>query len=576
MDNPRIGVYVCHCGTNISKMVDVVAVAEAMAKQPNVVVSKEYKYMCSDPGQDLIIKDIHENNLNRIVVAACSPRMHEPTFRKALEKAGLNPYYFEMANIREQDSWVHTDKAIATQKAKYLIKSAIAKVALNEPLEKREVEINPSTIVIGAGISGIAAALNIADAGKQVFLVERTERLGGIMADLDITYPYLDNVSELLNPLTTRVINHPNIKLHLNSTVKEIKGYIGNFEAIITSANKTETEVKIGNIIVTTGVKTFNPDSIEEYNYKKIPNIVTSIEFEKMISRGDVSVNNPKYIAIINCVGSLNKKYHEYCSRVCCSSALKYANQLSKMLPDSFIFNLYTDMRAFGLGCEELYTQTSRSNTTFLMFNKDELPKVRKANEGSKCAMYIEINEKISGETVDVPADLIILMVGMEAQVDAKEVAHLVGISMCQNDFYIERHPKLDPVATTTDGVFIAGGCQGPKDINDCISQAQATAARVLGLIARGRVQVESTTSFINDKQCSGCKTCVKMCPYGAIYFDEEKKVSIVNEILCKGCGTCTAACPSSAITSRHFTDRQIISQIKGLLIHEDVYAGKN
>ena len=561
--------YVCWCGTNIAKMVDVEHVSKELEKLPDVIISRDYKYMCSDPGQDLIIKDIKENNLNRIVVSACSPRIHELTFHKAMEKAGLNPYLFEMANIREQDSWVHTDRKEATEKAKSLILGAINKVRWHEALEKRSVDINPDTLIIGGGIAGLTAALEIADAGKKVYLVEKTDKLGGHAANIDLTFPFMNSVQQMLNPKIEKVINHPNIELFLETRIDEAFGYVGNFETTIKKENE-EIQLKFGNIIVATGLKTFDPGGIENYGYGKLPDVVTSSEFERMLKEGKIQTNagnDPRHVAIIHCVGSRNSDFHEYCSRTCCMTALKYANQLRSALPEANIYEAYADMMAFGKGCEELYLATSRKNVTFLMFDqKDNLPKIRKADSKHNFEMLIEINDKLSGVTVDVPADLVILMVAQEAHENAKEVAHAVGVSMCGNAFYIEKHPKLDPVATTTDGVYVVGSCQAPKDIPDSVSQARAAAARILASISFGSVEVEVTTAVVNEDLCCGCQTCINVCPYTAISYDEEKQVSVVNEILCKGCGTCGSTCPTGAIRSRHFTDQQILSQIEGLL----------
>jgi len=574
MEEKRIGVYVCWCGSNIAKMVDVEAVAEEIGKLPNVAISKSYKYMCSDPGQDLIVKDIKEHKLNRIVVSACSPRIHELTFRKALQNAGLNPYLFEMANIREHVSWVHDDREEATRKAKALVRASVERVSFHEPLDKRTVDINPATLVIGGGISGMASALEIADAGKQVYIVEKSDKLGGHTANMDLTFPHMQPAGQLIEPKIQRVSNHPNIKVFLNTTIDETFGYIGNFEAEVEQDGK-KTEIKFGNTIVATGLKTFDPKVIDVYGYGKLPNVVTSVEFEQMLKSGTIQTKDgkePKHIAIIHCVGSRHPEYHEYCSRTCCMVALKYANQLRSALPDSNIFDIYADMRAFGKKCEEFYMNTAKRNILFLNFDQQQglpridMPQISKAQPCDGCEMIIEMNERLSGEKIEVPADLVILMVGMEAHESAKEVAHSVGISMCGNEFYIERHPKLDPVATTTDGVYIVGACQGPKDITDSVAQARAAAARVLGTIALGQVEVELTTAVVDEDICCGCQTCVKVCPYTAISYDEEKNVSVVNEVLCKGCGTCGSACPTGAIRSRHFTDQQIISQIRGLM----------
>lgn len=573
MEESRIGVYVCWCGTNISLMVDVDHVAKEIAKLPGVVVSKDYKYMCSDPGQEMIINDIKEHKLERVVVASCSPRMHEVTFRSALEKAGLNPYMLQMANIREQVSWVHTDRAEATDKARKLVSAAVKRVNYHEALEKRYVDVNPNTLVIGGGIAGISAALEIADSGEKVFLIEKTDKLGGHVVDIDLTFPYMSSAKQMMEPILQRVINHPNIKIYLETHITDISGFIGNFETSIMPQKGEKVNLKFGNIIVATGLKPFNPSPINNYGYSKLPDVYTSVEFEKMLSTGRILTRDgkiPKSIAIIHCVGSRNKDFNQYCSRTCCMVALKFANQIRSSIPDANIFDIYADMRSFGKDCEELYESTSRKDVMFLVFDqKSGLPKIQKAEAKSKSSMMISMKEELFGDTIEIPADMVILMVGMEAQDDAKDTARVVGISMCGNDFYIEKHPKLDPVATTTEGVYIVGSCQGPKDIPDSVTQAKAAAARVLETINVGTVEMEANTTYINENICCGCQTCIKVCPYSAISFDADKKISVVNEALCKGCGTCGSACPTGATHIKHFTDDQILSQIEGLMYPE-------
>lgn len=576
MEEPRIGVYICWCGTNIANMVDVEDVANTMAELENVIISRNYKYMCSDPGQELIIKDIKEHKLNRIVVSACSPRIHELTFRKALENAGLNPYLFEMANIREQVSWVHNDREMATLKAKSLVAAAIKRVNFHEELDKRSVEVNPATLVIGGGIAGMTAAIEIAESGNKVYLVERSSELGGIVSKIDLTFPYLYSGQQLINAVKERLHQNENIEVLLNTEVEDITGYIGNFETIL-PLNGKQQEIKFGNIIVATGLKPFDPGIIQDYGYGRLPDVVTALEFEEMLMQGsirDSRGNDPKNVLIVHCVGSRNVKHHSYCSRTCCMTALKFSNQIRSALPVANIYQLYSDMRAIGKGCEELYTETGRRNVMFLMYDhKGDPPEMRRALRSENCNIVAHVHEKLSGEDIEIPADLVILMNSMEAHEDAKKVSHAVGISMCGNKFFIEKHPKLDPVATTTDGVYIAGSCQSPKDIPDAVSQARAAAARVLASISMGKVIIDLATAQVNEDLCCGCQTCISVCPYTAISFDEEKKVSVVNEILCKGCGTCGSACPTGAIKTRHFTDQQILSQIEGLLEKDKNYA---
>jgi heterodisulfide reductase subunit A2 len=570
MEEPRIGVYICWCGTNIAKMVDVEAVAAEVSKLPYVAISKTYKYMCSDPGQELVIKDIRGHRLNRVVVAACSPRIHELTFRKACEKAGINPYLFEMANIREQDSWVHTDRSEATKKAIDLVVAAIRRVQYHEPLEKRSVNVDPATLIIGGGISGMIAALEIANAGKKVYLIEKTGSLGGQVVKFNLTFPHLSSAKQMIQPIMQRVENHPEIEVFLNTEIKDVTGYIGNFNSIIQNGKAEQTELKFGNIIAAVGLKPFDPSPIEEYGYGKYPDVITSLEFEEMLGTGKILTKygkEPRNVAIIHCVGSRNKIYHEYCSRTCCMAALKFVHQIRASLPSANIYEVYADMRAYGKGHEEFYALTTHKQIIFLMFDQQEkLPVIRQADRTDDCNMIIEMNEKLSGESIEVPVDMVILMVNMEAHDNVKEVVRAIGVSLCGNQFFIEKHPKLDPVATTTGGVYIVGTCQGPKDIPDSVSQARAAAARILATIAYGSVQVEVTTANVNEKLCCGCQTCIMVCPYTAISYNEIKKSSEVNEVLCKGCGTCGSTCPAGAINSKHFTDRQIMSEIEGIM----------
>ncbi len=570
MEEPRIGVYVCWCGTNIAKMVDVESVSAEVSALPNVVISKNYKYMCSDPGQELIIKDIKVHNLNRVVVAACSPRIHELTFRNACEKAGINPYLFEMANVREQDSWVHTDRNEATRKAIDLVIAAIGRVRHHEPLQKRSVAVDPATLVIGGGIAGMTAALEIANAGKPVFLVEKSDHLGGQVARFDLTFPHLSSAQQLIRPIISRTMNHPGIRVFLQTEIGEVTGYIGNFKTKIRENGGPPEELSFGNIIAAVGLKPFDPSVIEEYNYREFPDVITSFEFEEKLLAGQILTRygkEPRNVAIIHCVGSRNKNYHEYCSRVCCMVALKYVHQVRAALPDANIFEIYADMRAYGKGHEEFYALTTHKQIIFLMYDQQKkLPVIRQADRNDDCNMVIEMDELLSGLSIEVPVDLVILMVNMEAHENVKEVVRSIGVSLCGNQFFIEKHPKLDPVATTTGGVYIVGTCQGPKDMPDSVAQARAAAARILATIAQGSVAVEVTTAMVNETLCCGCQTCVSVCPYSAIAYDESRKSSIVNEVLCKGCGTCGSACPAGAIHSKHFTDRQILSEIEGVL----------
>ncbi len=572
MEEPKIGVYVCNCGTNIAHVVDVEALREFAASLPGVAVARSYRYMCSNPGQEMIVSDLREQQLERVVVAACSPRMHERTFRQACRVGGLNPYLCEIANIREQCSWVHTDGPAATQKAMALTRAAVYRVARQKPLSGLSAEMCPTTLVLGGGIAGLTAALELAEGGHQVILVEQSDRLGGNLARVDLTAPHLDSARDLLTERITRVRSHPNVIVLLGSRLESVSGFVGNYQATVATRNghaPTETRFALGNVVVATGYREFDAGRVTHYGWGKLPNVITSFEFERMVRAGRIEMKDgrsPRYAAIIHCVGSRSREFHGYCSRVCCMTALKYAQEIKSAVPECYVSDLYIDMHAFGKGCEDFYKRGSEAKTMFLMYGKNEHPVIRRAEASDDCDMLIEVDEQLSGERIEVPADLVILMVGLEAREDAAEVAHVVNISQDKDGWFIESHPKLDPVATTTDGIYIAGTCASPKDIPDTVAQARAAAGRILARIAKGRIEIDGVFAEVEEERCSGCRICNGLCPYSAIEFDDSRRRSHVIPAACKACGACVAACPSSAIEARHFTDEQIGAQIEGIL----------
>jgi heterodisulfide reductase subunit A2 len=653
---PRVGFYVCHCGHNIAGAVDVDAVAKYVAGLPNVIVSRDYKYMCSDPGQELIQQDIKDHNLNRIVVASCSPLLHEHTFRTATEKGGLNPYYFHMVNIRENVSWVNDNKEEATQKSKDLARAAIHRVVHHKSLEPKHVPIHPDVLIVGGGIAGIHAALTMADAGKKVFLVEREPTIGGHMAKFDKTFPTLDCAACILTPKMSQVKNHPNITLWSYSEVTGVSGFVGNYSVTVKRKPRyiiedlcvgclacidecvykegkypdefnsglskrkpvyipfpqatpqivtvdPETciefksgkckktcveacdrnafdfkqkekieEIKVGTIILTTGFQTFDARRIPYYGYGKYPNVYTSLEVERLVNAsgptgGDVILRDgrhPKTVGIIHCVGSRDKKTNRWCSRTCCMYSLKLAHLL-KEHTGAEVYNFYIDMRAAGKSYEEFYDKVLEEKVHFIRGRVAEVTDwaARKEEEGK---LVIRVEDTLIGIVRRIPVDMVVLAVGMEPNADAQDVRRLFNISCSTEGFFLERHPKLAPVDTFTEGVFIAGACQGPKDIPDSVAQAGAAAAQAMRLIDAGTIELEPNTAYVVEEECSGCKTCLTMCPYGAILRDEVKGKAYINEALCKGCGTCVATCPSGAIKQNLFEDEMIYSEIDGLL----------
>ena len=652
MEEPKIGVYVCHCGTNIAGTVDVEEVAKYAETLPHVVVSRHYPYTCSDPGQELIRNDIKELGVNRVVVASCSPRLHEKTFQGTLREAGLNPYLFQMANIREHCSWLHEPGPELTEKAKRMVRAAVNRVSRHEPLEIRSVPIFPATLVVGGGIAGMQAALEIANSNHLVYLVERDPSIGGHMAQFDKTFPTLDCAACILTPKMTEVSRHPFIRILTYSEVVEISGYVGNFrvkirrkpryvdegkcigclicqekcpwtalsefdagtrkrkaiytlfaqavpnipvidtehcvyflkgtcracekfcdaDAINFEQKELIFELDAGNIIITTGFDTFNAFSIPQYGYGRYPNVFTSLEFERLCSptgptEGHLILadgRQPDSVAIVHCVGSRDENYNEYCSRVCCMHALKYSH-LIKEKTNAEVYQMYIDMRCFGKSYEEFYNRIQNEGVNFI---RGKVAKVtdEAITEEEKGKLVVLVEDTLLGVMLRVPVDMVILCIALEPRKDAKEVARLFHLGRSADGFFLERHPKLDPVATMFEGILIAGCCQGPKDIPDSVAQASAAAARALAMIARGKIEVPAITASIDETKCSGCKICNLLCPYEAIFFDDEAKISRINQVLCQGCGVCAAACPSGAITHNYFTAEEIMAEIEGVL----------
>ncbi len=658
---PKIGVYICHCGANIASVVDVEAVAKYAETLPNVALATHYVYMCSAPAQEMIKEDIKEHGLNRIIVASCSPRMHEPTFRKVVEEGGLNPYLFEMTNLREHCSWVHQDEPEkATKKAKDMIRMSVARARLLEPLQRRAVDVTLRALVIGGGISGIRAALDLAERGFNTHLIESAPSIGGRMAQLNRLAPTDEYALDVLKPLMDAVASHPKIKLLINSKVSTIDGYIGNFKVKISrkpryvtekcdacgeceakcpvevlnefdfglskrkaiylpfqaavprryviddeNCNKcgecvnacgrgainleeqpTETKVDVGVIITATGFDLYEPPK-GEYGYKLYDNIITMPQLERLLNKtgptdGQLLLNGstPKTVVFISCVGSRqepeiykplenDQNLNRYCSRVCCTAAIKNALTIRERCPDTKVFYLERDIRTFGRGHEDYYRKACESRVRFLKYRLEVPPEV----SGNPNGLVVTVQDVLTeNETLAIPADLVVLNVGMVPRADISDLQSQLKIPRGVEGFFQEAHAKLRPLETPTDGIYLAGTAQGPKDITDSTAMGSAAAAKASIPLAKGKVELEPTVAYIELSKCDGCAMCIDACAFKALeieeYKEEEavKKRAVVNDALCKGCGACAATCPPKAIYVKHFTLAQISAMIDAAL----------
>jgi len=665
-EEPRIGVFICYCGLNIAGVIDVENVAEYARKLPGVVYVKTNRYTCADPGQEEIRKGIKEYKLNRVVVAACSPRMHEPTFRRTVSEAGLNPFVFEMANIREFSSWCHpsTPKE-ATEKAKELVKMAVAKVRLLEPLNVIEVPVTNRALVVGAGVAGASAAFDLAEMGYQVYLVDRAEIIGGHMAQLGKTCPVFEcsNCPQQIHCprfscVATRisaVAVHPKIRLLTCSEVKEVEGVIGNYKAKVVRKprfvdeikciscgkcaekcpvqvpNKFDSDMKtrkaiyipfpnatpvaytidkenclyfknescracqevcpvnavdfeqkpveekfeVGCIVIATGFDVYEPFDLENYGFGKYKNVVTALQLERIIDSGTQVLGElwkpsdykmPDSLTYVQCVGSRDINKFEYCSGFCCMLTLKSAVFLKEKYGDKLKIDvLYTDMRANRKGYEELFKKAQNLGINFIRVKLTNR-KVIEDSETEKLTVYAE---KENGERVEVKSDMVVLATAAVPSQGSEEVARIFNVSRGGDGFFMESHPKLKPIDTPADGVFVAGGCQGPKDVPYSVSQGMGTAARAATILSQPKWKIQPIVAVVDQSKCRNakvkCGICAKACPYGAIRAPEEQVAEVVTA-MCHGCGTCVAECPADAITQKHFTDAQIFAQIRTAL----------
>jgi heterodisulfide reductase subunit A len=645
-DEPKIGVYVCNCGGNISDTVNTEKVVKALEKLPNVVVSRNSMFMCSDPGQKLITDDIKEKGVNRVVVGACSIFLHEQTFRRAVSSAGLNPYLYYHIGLREQDSWVHHGcLKEATEKAIRMMSAAVAKARLIKPLEPVRLEAEKHTLVIGGGVAGLRAALSIARRGLKVSLIEKSPFLGGHMAQWEQLFPTKEDARALLRSLIEDVTAQTNITLYTNAEVISAKGYVGNFEVHIRQqpagvsepyealkeaieacpvdvpdefdfgltqrkaiyrpspgsvpevplidwehctrcgeclkasrnggihldAQPVELELRVGAIVIATGFKPYEPLP-GEYGFGEFPEVITLPQLERLLSSygptgGKLIWNNHpiRSLAMIHCVGSRqidgvhspqpDGKVNEYCSRVCCTATLSAANQIRRRFPEVNVYDIYQDIRTYGRGHEDYYTDASKNRVTFLRYSAEEPPQVSRPESGDKFPVLVEVKDRLTwGEEIDLPVDLVVLVVGMMPN-PVHDLIELFHISPGNDRFLLEVHPKLRPVETAVTGVVLAGTAQGPMTIQESCASAEAAASKVEVLLKRGRVELEPYVARVDENRCQGSGECVRVCPQeDAIHMDDfaqdgkTARKAVVTPANCNGCGVCVSACPNRAI----------------------------
>lgn len=556
-EQPRIGVFICHCGINIASTVDVEKVTKAVADDPFVVIASHTMYTCSDSSLSEIKKLIGEYRLNRVVVASCTPRTHEALFRETLREAGLNPYLFELANIRDQCSWVHpTEPQAATEKAIELVRMSISRSTLLKPLAGESIAINQDGLVIGGGLSGMTAALSLADQGFSVSLVEKSGRLGGQMSKIFSTLECGDT-SDFINSIVGKTENHRNIKLYLNSDVTKVGGHIGKFTATISEKGKSNgkgTDISCGAIIVATGG---DPAETKEYLYGNSENILTQVELERLLHENKFDLGG-KNIVMIQCVGSRNET-NPYCSRVCCSMAVKNALRIKKKNPDTNIYLLYRDIRTYGFR-EKYYRMAREAGVVFLRYEEKNPPVV--SNDGS---LVVSLQSPDLPDAIEIETDYVILATGIKAPADGRRVSDMLKLQQNADGFFLEAHVKLRPVDFATEGVYLCGLAHSPKMIDENISQARAAASRAATVLSKTHLEVGAQVSEVNQNKCISCMTCVHACPYGAPGVNIDGKAEIT-AAKCMGCGICVSECPARAIQLNHFESGQFTVMIENLL----------
>jgi heterodisulfide reductase subunit A len=566
-EEPRIGVFVCHCGANIGRVVGVPSTVEYALTLPNVVYAQEQLFSCATNCAKEITDVTKERGLNRVVVAACSPRTLEPLFRDTLREAGINQYYYDMANIREHCSWVHSkEKEEATEKAKDIVRMSVARACHLEPLQEFDLPVNKTALVVGGGIAGMTCALSIAEQGHEVYLVEKDTDLGGMARRIHYTLEGLD-VQAYLRDLVHRVYQHPLIHVYTDATITEATGYVGNFVTKVKS-DRGVAEIRHGAAVIAIGADEYKPT---EYLYGEDDRVMTNLELEEQIAKGDEKVINAESLVMIQCVGCRNED-RNYCSRICCSQSIKNALKLKEINPKMDIYILFRDMRTYGFK-EDYYKEAGDKDIKFIRYEPQDKPQVEAVEEEGRPILRVTLPDYILGKRLQIDADVIALAAAVIPSAGNKEISQLFKVSLGPDDFFKEAHVKLRPVEFATDGVFLCGIAHYPKHIPEAINQAYGAAGRVLTLLSHDIVTASGSVCEVNERKCIGCGQCISACTYDAIEFRETRqgKKAVVNPVICKGDGLCNAKCPTGAIQLKHYTDQELLSQIDAAVPEEEI-----
>jgi len=560
-EEPRIGVFVCHCGINIGGVVNVPQVVEYAKTLPNVVYAEANIYTCSQDTQKLIREKIEQNKLNRVIVASCTPRTHEPLFKETVQEAGLNPYLFEMTNIRDQCSWVHMhEPKEATEKAKDLVRSIAAKAALLKPLKKPIINVTQVGLVIGGGVSGMTSALELAKQGFEVHLVEKEKELGGHLRTMYYLLGEKEDPKEKLDALVNEVMKNGKIHVYTGAEVVDVYGFVGNYKSKIRQQKCPEKEVEHGIVIVATGAVEYRPT---EYFYDKDPRVVTQHELEEDLAKGEF---NAKNVVMVQCIGARTKE-RPNCSRICCGQAIKNALKIKQISPQTEVYVLFKDIRSYGFK-EDYYRDAAMKGVTFVNYDDERKPELTKEGDKLKMAFW----EPVLKQQLEIEPDLVVLSAATIPNPENKHIAEMLKVPLTKDGSFLEAHMKLRPVDFATDGVFLCGMAHSPKYIEESIAQACAAASRAATILSKNTLEMEGIIANVDEDLCSACRICEYLCPYGAVEMKDKdgKPIAHVIEALCKGCGACGTACPTKAITMGHFTTQEILAQVKAALVEAE------